>query len=218
MLKSVNSRYILTRDSRRTDIKTKQQDETQLLELPEAELRSLFRASQRALLQNQPLVVPIAALEPAATLSKAELDALDKVGLSTKPWRDAGATDPLAQSIVNYMALIETSFTTANVARMLNVDVTRIRQRLRERSLFGFDHEGEWRLPRFQFERNKTVLGLASVLEALPIDLNPLDVAEWFMAPNLDLEIEKSDRPLSPRAWLLSGHDPEPVIELARQL
>ena len=45
--------------------------------------------------------MPVAALEPAATLSKAELDALDEVGLSTKPWRDARATDPLAQSIVN---------------------------------------------------------------------------------------------------------------------
>ena len=189
-----------------------------MLELPEPELRSLFRASQRALLQNQPLVVPVAALEPAATLSKAELDALDEVGLSTKPWRDARATDPLAHSIVNYMALIETSFTAAKVSRMLNVDVTRVRQRLRERSLYGFDHEGEWRLPRFQFERNKALPGLASVLEALPIDLNPLDVAEWFMAPNLDLEIEKSDTPLSPRAWLLSGREPEPVIELARHL
>jgi hypothetical protein len=108
--------------------------------------------------------VPVAALEPAATLSKAELDALDEVGLSTKPWRDARATDPLAQSIVNYMALIETSFTAAKVSRMLNVDVTRVRQRLRERSLYGFDHEGEWRLPRFQFERNKALPGLASVI------------------------------------------------------
>lgn len=161
----------------------------------------------------------MAAVEPAATLSRAELDALDKVGLATNAWRsDARATDPLARSIVNYMALIETSFTTAEVARMLNVDVSRVRQRLRGRSLFGFEHEGEWRLPRFQFERNKPLPGLTSVLEALPTDLNPLDVAEWFIAPSLDLEIEKSDMPLSPRAWLLSGRERKPVIELARYL
>lgn len=199
-------------------MKAKQQDDTEVLNLPERELRSLFRASQRALLHNQPLVAPVAGLEPAATLSKGELDALDEVGLSTQPWREARATDPLAQSIVNYMALIETSFTTGEVSRMLNVDVTRVRQRLRERSLFGFEHDGEWRLPRFQFERNKALPGLASILQALPLDLNPLDVAEWFMAQNLDLEIEKSDTPLSPRAWLLSGREREPVMELAQHL
>lgn len=196
----------------------KQQDDIEVSEVADPELRRLFRAAQQALLQNQDLVVPVAALEPAATLSKAELIALDKVGLSTKPWRFARATDPLTQSIVNYMALIETSFTTAEVARMLNVDVTRVRQRLRERSLFGFDHEGEWRLPRLQFQRNKTLPGLAAVLKALPLDLNPLDVAEWFMASNLDLEIEKSDTPLSPRVWLLSGRELETVVELARHL
>ncbi len=36
---------------------------------------------------------------------------------------------------------------------MLDVDVSRVRQRIRQKSLVAFEYEGEWRLPRFQFER-----------------------------------------------------------------
>jgi hypothetical protein len=183
-------------------------------ELSEAELRDLFHASKRALVANQ----PISSLQPVATLSKAELASLNEVGLSTQPWRKPRAADPLAQSIVSYMALIETSFTTSQVADMLKVDVSRVRQRLRDRSLFGFEHEGEWRLPRFQFEGNRTLPGLAEVVKALPADLNPLDVAEWFMLPNPDLEDEKSDAAMNPRDWLLSGRGTEPITQLARHL
>ncbi|MGH8729142.1 MAG: hypothetical protein ACREV9_13550 [Burkholderiales bacterium] len=182
--------------------------------LSSGELRTLFRASQRALVENR----PISSLHSGAGLSKAELAAINEVGLASKPWRKPQTADPLAQSIVSYMALIETSFATGKVAEMLKVDVSRIRQRLRERSLVGFEHEGEWRLPRFQFEDSKTLPGLAEVVKALPADLNPLDVAEWFMTSSPDLEDEKSDSMLSPRDWLLSGHALEPVLHLARHL
>jgi hypothetical protein len=56
------------------------------------------------------------------------------MGLSTRPWPPEQADDPLSQTIVDYVALIETSLSTAEAARMLRVDVSRIRQRLRERS------------------------------------------------------------------------------------
>jgi hypothetical protein len=48
----------------------------------------------------------------------------------------------------------------AEAAKLLHVDVSRVRQRLRERSLFGIEHEGSWRLPRFQFERRLVIPGL----------------------------------------------------------
>jgi len=48
-------------------------------------------------------------------------------------------------SIADYMALIETSLTTTQAANYLKIDVSRIRQRLRERSLFGIEYEGERR-------------------------------------------------------------------------
>jgi hypothetical protein len=51
------------------------------------------------------------------------------------------------------MALLEESLTTAQAAKLLCVDVSRMRQRLRERSLFEIEYEGSWRLPRFPTPR-----------------------------------------------------------------
>jgi hypothetical protein len=116
------------------------------------------------------------------------------------------------------MALLETSLTTAEAARYLKVDVSRIRQRLRERSLFGIEYDGERRLPRFQFERKQVLPGLREVVSALPEGLNPLDVAEWFLSPNPGLEMAKQDAALSPREWLLRGRSAAVVVKLAAGL
>jgi hypothetical protein len=188
-----------------------------LLQPSLAALRKLFRASADALLANRPLreaATPGSA--PGATMSEGELAALRKVGLATTRWAGDDANDPLTRTIVDYMALIETSCTTARAAAMLGVDSSRIRQRLRERTLFGIEYEGEWRLPRFQFERKKALPGLNLVLPALPADINPLDAAAWFLEPNVDLGM--ADAPISPRAWLLRGRSPGAVAALARQL
>lgn len=186
---------------------------------PAAKLRSMFAASAEALLANRPLrATSSPPTQPGSALSKGELAALAAVGLSTQPWPPEQADDPLSQTIVDYVALIETSLSTAETARMLQVDVSRIRQRLRERSLFGVEYAGEWRLPKFQFERRIVLPGLAAVLASLPADMNALEVAEWFLSPNPDLETEGQDPPLSPREWLLRGLPPARVAELARHL
>jgi hypothetical protein len=114
------------------------------------------------------------------------------------------------------MALIETSFTTSQAAAYLRLDVSRIRQRLRERSLFGLEYDGERRLPRFQFERKHVLPGLREVIGALPQNLHPLDVAEWFLLPNPDLEDASQSVPLSPRDWLLRGNLVAAVVALAQ--
>jgi len=184
-----------------------------------ARLRSMFESSAEALLENRPLLAMSSPpVHPGAALSMGELAALESVGLSTRPWPPGKADDPLSQSIVDYMALIETSLTAAAVARLLRVDVSRVRQRLRERSLFGVEYEGEWRLPRFQIERNHVLPGLAQVVASLPTEANALEIAEWFLSPNPDLDIEDRERPFSPREWLLSGMPPERIATLARQL
>jgi hypothetical protein len=192
-----------------------------VLEPSTTAVRKLFRASAQALMANRPLrEVARAAGEPTAMLSKSELGALEETGLSTRAWVGDAAHDPLTKTIVDYMALIETSLTTAQAAAMLGVDLSRIRQRIRSRSLVGVEYEGEWRLPRFQFERKKVLPGLAEVLAVLPPALNPLDVATWFLAPNIDLEATAGEAmtPVSPRAWLLRGDPPGTVAQLARHL
>ena len=126
--------------------------------------------------------------------------------------------DPLIKSQAQYMALLEESLSAAQAAKLLGVDVSRIRQRLRERSLFGVEHEGTWRLPRFQFERRLVIPGLAQVLKALPGDLFPLDVVDWFVLADADLQLESDAVSLSPREWLVSGRPVEAVVAVARDL
>lgn len=186
---------------------------------PAAKLRSMYASSAGALLANRPLRASSSPpTQPGAALTKGELTALAAVGLSTRPWPPEQADDPLAQTVVDYVALLETGLSAAEAARLLQVDVSRIRQRLRERSLFGVEHEGEWRLPRFQFERRTVLPGLAEVLASLSPEVNALEVAEWFLSVNPDLETEGAGPPLSPRDWLLRGLSPARVAALARDL
>jgi hypothetical protein len=176
----------------------------------------LYGRARQQLLENEPLRARSSKNTSVPhALSATEVNALRSVGLSTQRWNSAGRTDPLAQSIADYMALLETSLTTSQAAKYLKVDPSRIRQRLKERSLYGIEYDGERRLPRFQFERHKVIPGLANVLAALPERLSPLDVTEWFLAPNPDLEIENRDEPISPREWLLSARSVETVVALA---
>lgn len=180
------------------------------------EATRLYEEARRRLLKNAPLRGESGPGGAAEGLSVGELDALKAVGLSVSPWKRGDGEDPLTQSIADYMALLETSYSTGEAAKYLKVDASRIRQRLREHSLFGIEYDGEKRLPRFQFERKKVIPGLRKVIDALPRGLNPLDVAEWFLSPNPDLEIEDDEKALSPRDWLLSGAPIEAVVALAR--
>jgi len=174
----------------------------------------LYTEARRRLLQNEPLIDQSFGASAAGKLSAGEVAALESVGLSTAPFVGAAAEDPLTRSIADYMALLETSYTTSEAAKYLKVDVSRIRQRLRERTLVGIEYDGERRLPRFQFERRQVLPGLREVIAALPEGLNPLDVAQWFLAPNADLEV--GEEVVSPREWLVRGRPVEAVVALAR--
>ncbi len=174
----------------------------------------LYEEARRRLLANEPMRGEAGPLTRAAALTSGEVQALESVGLSTSKSSDEISPDPLMRSIADYMALLETSLSTSEAARYLKVDVSRIRQRLRERSLYGIDYDGERRLPRFQFERKQVVPGLREVIGALPEALNPLDVAAWFLSPNPDLEIEQGE--VSPRDWLLKGESVQKIVQLAR--
>jgi hypothetical protein len=176
----------------------------------------LYEEARRRLLVNEPMLGEARHGAAASdALAVGEVDALESVGLSTAPWAGNHNLDPLMRSVADYMALLETSLTTADAARYLKVDVSRVRQRLRERSLYGIEYDRERRLPRFQFERKQVLPGLREVISALPEGLNPLDVAEWFLSPNPDLELEKQEAPTSPRDWLLKGESVDAVVKLA---
>ena len=182
-----------------------------------------FAAARAALARNRPLTIAAPGIPGRAAqtdLPAAEQAALRGVGAFKDDTPIHVDSDPLIKSHAQYMALLEESLSAAQAAKLLGVDVSRIRQRLRDRSLFGVEHEheGTWRLPRFQFERRLVIPGLARVLKALPEDLFPLDVVDWFVLADADLQLESDAAPLSPREWLVSGRPVDAVVALARDL
>ena len=189
-----------------------------------AEIRALtkwYLAARVALSHNRPLTTSATSVgghQVAADLSAAEAEALRGIGAFKDDAPIRPDNDPLIRSQAQYIAVLEESFSAAEAAKLLRVDVSRVRQRLREHSLFGIEHEGAWRLPRFQFERRFVIPGLASVLKALPADLFPLDVIDWFALPDSDLQLDSDPGPLSPREWLLAGRPVAAVVALAGDL
>jgi len=158
--------------------------------------------------------------EPEQELPPEELELLRSGGFSTR--REAlGSDDPVFRSALDFSALIATAVSTKEAANLLDVDPSRIRQRLTgpRPSLYGVKWRSEWLLPRFQFAGKAEVPGFDEVVPHLDPHLNPIAVARWFLSPSPDLGVEKDDeKPMSPREWLLAGHSPMEVARLAEGL
>ncbi len=84
------------------------------------------------------------------------------------------------------------------------------------RTLYGFKHEGAWRVPRFQFYDGRPMPGVSVVFPRLLNTVTPVAVEAWFTTPTMELVM--GDRPVSPRDWLLAGGDPIEVGTLAALL
>ncbi len=157
------------------------------------------------------------ATDPSKEFSEEEIMALEEGGLDLSP-QEAGP-DPLARTAAKYVALLASALTTKEAAEVLEVGESRVRQRLRERTLYSVKAGRENRLPAFQFEGGKEVPGIAQVLKHVDRSLHPVAVLNWFMLPNPDLFLdEEGTGSVSPRHWLLSGGDPEILARLAEEL
>src|SRR5829696_7029586 len=157
------------------------------------------------------------AADPGREFAEEEIVALEEGGLDLSP-REAGP-NPLATSAAKYVALLASALTTREAAEVLEVGESRVRQRLREGTLYGVKAGRENRLPAFQFEGGKEVPGIAEVLKPIDRSLHPVAVLNWFMLPNPDLFLDEEEaRPVSPRYWLLSGGDTEILGHLAEEL
>ena len=158
--------------------------------------------------------------EPAQELPPEELALLHRGGFSTKR-EPPGSEDPLFRGALDFSALIVSAASTKEAAALLDVDPSRIRQRLMgpRPSLYGLKWRGEWLLPRFQFADRAEVPGFDQVVPHLDPHLNPVAVARWFLSASPDLVAnEDDDKPMSPCEWLLAGHSPIEVARLAEGL
>ncbi|HEX9943904.1 MAG TPA: hypothetical protein VGG03_17970 [Thermoanaerobaculia bacterium] len=153
-------------------------------------------------------------------LTEAEAEALEQGGFVLDA-EDSGTQDPLAQTVAEYAALLKSSLSTADAAKRLGVDSSRIRQRLTSEppSLYGIRIGNGWYVPEFQFDGDRLIGGIGEVVARLDPELHPMSVFRWFTTSNPDLSTDElRGRNLSPRDWLRLGLPVQPVAELASNL
>jgi len=149
-------------------------------------------------------------------LTPSELALLDRAGVDVEEHPDR--EDPMTVYATEFGAILATSLSAARAGERLGgVTAVRVRQMIRERSLYALRLEGRWRIPIFQFQDERLVPNIVAVNPILPRTLDPVSVLRWYTRPDPELAIPGGDV-LSPLAWLRAGMDPAPVVGLARDL
>ena len=160
----------------------------------------------------------VLASDPRHELTGEDAAALSRGGFELEPLAP-GADDPLTRTAAEYTALAVTGLSVSQVAQLLGIDDSRVRQRLAKRTLYGIKLRESWRLPAFQFDDQRNGLpirGIEQVVPALDPALHPVAVYRWFMLPHPDLVVD--DAAVSPRDWLRGGGNPAEVAALAAAL
>lgn len=154
----------------------------------------------------------------ASRLTQAEESLLEDHGGFTPPIGDDVSVSKatLRSSSSNLAEQTRESLSVAQAAKLLMIDGSRVRHRVRDRALYAFKIGGGLRLPAWQFHRHDSIPGLRAMLAALPADLHPLEVAGFMSTAGAGLIVE--DEPTSPRDWLLGGGDVRVVVELLEHL
>lgn len=129
-------------------------------------------------------------------------------------------SDPLAATVLLYAAIIDTSLTTNAAAERMGMPPDRVRQMIAGRTLYSVLVENRRYIPLFQFDKPGGLIpNITEVNAALPVDLHPVDVYDWYTKPDPNLFAgDDVDEPMSPLAWLGTGGDVKSVLVLARQL
>lgn len=156
-------------------------------------------------------------LDPARALGAEERHALAAVGMLPGDTTAADADAARQEALNVFFHVFRSALPTAEAAKLLGKDPSRIRQRVREGSLLALVSGGEIRLPLLQFHKNDEIPGLADVLRALPKGIDTLEVLSWLATPTPDLP-DKRGQPSSPRAYLLRSGDAAPVVAIAAGL
>ena len=128
--------------------------------------------------------------------------------------------DPLAATAALFAAIIETSVTTDEAAKRLDMRQNRVRQMIARGTLYSVLLDNRRYIPLFQFEKNGGLMpNITKVNAALPGDLHPVDVYDWYTKPDPDLFVgDDIGASMSPLAWLGSGGDVKSVLVLVRRL
>jgi hypothetical protein len=146
-------------------------------------------------------------------------------GWEAEVWRSVGASfddqvavrDAQLRTASAFGRLVHDSVVgDAEMARVLDVDRSRISQRVSEHSLYAFDGPTGRCSPRWQVVNGRPLQGLGTVLTALDPALHPRTVDHWMTTPNDGLLVR--GEPTSPVDWLATGGSPDITAGLAAEL
>jgi hypothetical protein len=155
-----------------------------------------------------------------AGLTSGEVAVLEQTGVGSRDLAPPGlgARSPLVLTAADYAAVLATALPVPELARRLGVDQRWVRRRVARHALIAVRDGAAWRLPLFQLDDlgQQLVPGLEMVAPRLA-HVHPVAAARWFTLPHADL-VGDEGRPISPRAWLLGGGEPEAVAALADEL
>ena len=107
-----------------------------------------------------------------------------------------------------FAAILATSLTPAVLARTLGITPVRVRQMIRERSLYALRIEGRLHVPVYQLAGQTLVPNIGQVNQAIA-DLDPVSVQRWITTADPDLE------DTTPLNWLKAGRKINAVLKVA---
>ncbi|MDB4224596.1 hypothetical protein N9850_12560 [Granulosicoccus sp.] len=128
--------------------------------------------------------------------------------------------DLVAETAVKYAALIESGLSTKDVATQLAIPESQVRQMISRKTLYSILLNNRRYIPFFQFENTRTLVpNISKVNVALPSDLHPVEVYQWYTEADLELFLaDDIDTIRSPLAWLRSGGDTKKLVTLLHRL
>lgn len=115
-----------------------------------------------------------------------------------------------AQAAADYAAVVETALSTAQVAELLGLSQSRVRQLSASRSLTFLPGKPR-HYPSWQFSDRGLLPNITSVLREADEALDAVGLWRFFVTADPDLVFD--GEPLSPSEWLAAGAEPDRVRE-----
>ncbi len=144
-------------------------------------------------------------------LTAAEIEMLEKAGMDLEEHPDD--SDPVLDYATEYAAILSTSETPTDVAETMNVTPVRVRQLIREHSMYAIRIDGRWHVPTYQFDTHGRLVKNIGLLNQELHELDPVSVVRWFTY--VDPELEGRDgKAMSPLSWLHSGRSPKKLLSI----
>jgi len=153
----------------------------------------------------------------------AVLEAGGARGLSGESASSVSAKHQMAviQLELEYLQLENTSLDGEQVAKKLKVSKARVRQLALTESAGLYSYRtpsGDRRFPLWQFHDSTIIPYLRQLLRAVHPNLHPVTVQRFMTTAHPDLEDPNLRDCLSPRDWLITGHQLEALLLLAQDL